>query len=404
LSVSTVAGKRSRIESLTGVRFIAAFMVFLFHSSLLKLFRIYGTNQGPYDIVVHNSGFLGVSFFFVLSGFVLTWSARESDTTLLFYRRRLLKIYPNHIVTWALAMVLFAAVFYSTTSAVFNFFLLQAWSPDAGIFFGINIPAWSLCCEIFFYLCFPLLLWAVRKIRPTRLWWYAIGVAVLILLMPVIAQSLPASPTFGPGNIGTPYYGHSTTQFWFVSIFPPVRMLDFVLGILMARIVLTGRWINLPVAPALLLLVASYVASLFEPWLYQVNSANILPLALLVAAIATADVRGRRSFLKSPVMQRLGEMSYAFYLLHWSLGLWIKLRTPIGLDHDLSIPNGIAVIVGLLAVTLVASWLLYTYVESPIMRRWSRPRSALKQRSEAISDIEPASANTSPGLELPEEA
>jgi peptidoglycan/LPS O-acetylase OafA/YrhL len=229
---------------------------------------------------------------------------------------------------------------------------------------------------MFFYLLFPALLWAVKKIRDERLWWYAIGVAALILLMPLVAQLLPAKPVFGPENTGTPYLGHSTVRFWFVSIFPPVRLLDFVLGILMARIVLASRWINLRTVPAVLLLVVFYGASLFEPWLYQSNSANIIPLALLIPAIATADVQERRSFLRSPVMRRLGEWSYAFYMLHWSLGLWIKLRTDAGLKHHLSATEGIAVIVALFAVTLVASGLLFTLIEDPIMRRWSKPRAA----------------------------
>lgn len=55
-----------------------------------------GTEAGVALIV----GRSALSFFFVLSGFVMTWSARPGDTATAFWRRRAAKIYPLHAVTW----------------------------------------------------------------------------------------------------------------------------------------------------------------------------------------------------------------------------------------------------------------------------------------------------------------
>jgi len=107
----------SRLPSLTGLRFLAALSVFLFHSSLASSpippngpvtpFADQGFAHG-YAAVLGHAGPLGVSFFFVLSGFVLTWSSRPGEPARAFLRRRVVKIYPNHVVMWAVALLLFA--------------------------------------------------------------------------------------------------------------------------------------------------------------------------------------------------------------------------------------------------------------------------------------------------------
>ncbi|MGC0367614.1 peptidoglycan/LPS O-acetylase OafA/YrhL [Rhodococcus sp. 27YEA15] len=92
----------SRLDSLTGLRFCAAPAVFVCHAYLVATMT--GTRTLPEWATA--AGFAGVGFFFVLSGFVLTWSAKKNDSDLGFWRRRFVKIYPNHFVTWAIAIVL----------------------------------------------------------------------------------------------------------------------------------------------------------------------------------------------------------------------------------------------------------------------------------------------------------
>jgi peptidoglycan/LPS O-acetylase OafA/YrhL len=346
-------------------------LVFIFHVASVGIFTA-GAVENSLVTVTKTAGTIGVSFFFVLSGFVLTWSARPTDTYKSFFRRRLVKIYPNHFVTLWLAMALFAAAFTPPGVLVLNLLLLQAWVPRPDVFLSINGASWSLSCEIFFYALFPLILPLLRRIRATRLWWWATGVAALIIVMPVITLLLPASPVFNPATTGQLLGGQRIDQMWFLYIFPPMRLLDFVLGILMARIVLSGRWIGLGVGWTALLAVASYTLGVFTPMVFTADAVTIIPLALLVSALASSDNAGRRTVLAVPVMRRLGDASYAFYLVHG-----IVLTYTYHLMGPKAQPTVIdSVLLSLLgfAISLVLALALHYLIEMPAMRRWSRPR------------------------------
>src|SRR2546430_4023453 len=99
----------SRLPSLTGMRFVAAGLVFLFHS-LWQNFFVSPDAQKTTFSLFFQGGWAGVSFFFVLSGFVLAWAARPTDTAAKFWRRRFFKIYPNHLLTFIAAAILLSTV------------------------------------------------------------------------------------------------------------------------------------------------------------------------------------------------------------------------------------------------------------------------------------------------------
>ncbi|WP_236792326.1 acyltransferase [Amycolatopsis sp. GM8] len=351
------------------MRFIAAFMVFACHACSMAYFHAdVDAALLPY---VFGSGWSGVEFFFILSGFVLTWSARDDDQLRRFWRRRFVKIYPNHLLTWAVAVVLalWAGEAVTTGRVLPSLFLVHTWFPDLTVITSINVPSWSLSCELLFYLSFPLLLRLVRKIRPNRLWLCAGVVAATIMILPLFADYLlPGTPTL-PGQ------HMSLVQNWFLVSFPPVRVLDFTLGILMARIVQTGKWIRLPMSAAVLLLVVGCVFEvLLFPTVYGLTAPVVIPLALVIAAGATADVERKPSLVRGKVMVWLGEISFAMYLVHFLVLKYV--HDALGADRTWDTPIAVLIIVGLLGLTIFISWLMYTFVERPSMRRWSRPRSA----------------------------
>ncbi len=102
--------------------------------------------------------------------------------------------------------------------------------PQPGIETSATPVAWSLSCEAFFYLCFPLLFWLIRKIRPERLWYWATATAGLVWCVPLIGKVILPSTPVAPWAPSV-----STYEFWFVYVFPPTRMLEFILGMLMAE-------------------------------------------------------------------------------------------------------------------------------------------------------------------------
>jgi 3-O-acyltransferase len=96
----------NRLPSLTGYRVVLSVAVFLTHGlGSAQFFENASINHlgliAPY-------GQVALSSFLVLSGFVLTWGEPWRETATVFWRRRMVKIFPNHVVTWALTLVLLA--------------------------------------------------------------------------------------------------------------------------------------------------------------------------------------------------------------------------------------------------------------------------------------------------------
>ena len=303
---------RAKLPSLTGLRFIAAALVFFFHATFsdppMNPFADESWEEG-FRWLFSKAGWMGVSFFFVLSGFVLTWSAKPGDTITRFWRRRLLKIFPNHMVMWALAMGLFAGAMTPVSAWLPNLFLLHSWFPQHATFISVNPPSWSLCSELLFYLLFPFLIRPVLRVKESALWgWAAAMVAGMLAVQLVTDFLIPQDPPTPEG------FGISLWEFWFGYNFPPVRMFEFVLGMILARLVLAGAFARVSIAAASLLCVAGYAAAMAVPFLYGLNLMTIVPISLLICAVARADADGRPSVLRGRTMQWLGEVSFGFYL------------------------------------------------------------------------------------------
>ncbi|MEU1779084.1 acyltransferase [Streptomyces abikoensis] len=364
---STGRSTRPRLTSITGVRFFAAFMVFLFHIAISKPFADQKVSDGLFT-AFSKAGWAGVSFFFVLSGFILTWSARPQDSTRAFWRRRLVKVFPNHLVTHALTMSLYAGATVAGGTAVLNLLLLQPWVPDESVYFSVDNPSWSLGCEMVFYLLFPLVHRRIRRIGGHRLWWCAAGLMTAIIALPaVLTAVVPAEPSILAPDKPVP-----AVAFWLVYIFPLTRVLDFVLGIVMARIVLEGRWIGVGPLPLTVLFVVCYAAGLHLPALYALAATTVVPVALLIPALAGLDIDGKKTWLRGRTLHWLGEVSFAFYLVHWPVLTYG--RRLLGEQRHYSLPAGIALVALCCALSLLLAWLLYEGVEAPAMRRWASPR------------------------------
>ncbi|GGK90973.1 acyltransferase [Sphaerisporangium melleum] len=357
----------SRLPSLTGMRFVSAGLVFLTHAIGATLFADQAF-AGLYMSTVVQGGWAAVSYFFILSGFVLTYAARSSDTAASFLRRRFFKIYPNYIITLLAALVLVAWVGKQTIDvgvALLHATLLQAYVPVLSIRTALNSPAWSLSCEALFYLCFPLLLRYISRIKAERLWGYAGLTVAAIFAAPFVAKLLPAQPTI-------PGFPMTELEMWFVMQFPPVRMLEFVFGMILARIVMTGRKIPVGLGGAVAIGILLYAVSSSVPIAFDVVAISVIPLGLIIAAGAVNDSERRTGWLGSKPMVWLGEVSYAFYMWHFLVLIYV--RQWFGNPQGWSTWAGFGIMALLVGITLALSWALYSLVEQPIMRRFASTR------------------------------
>lgn len=367
LSGRSVPGDRVRLDSLTALRFLAALIVFASHVYTYIWYTGADPEKDPVTAMAVRLSLSGVSFFFLLSGFVLTWSARAQDTPRAFWRRRLAKIAPNHLTTWlvAFALLLVVGEQVGLLRGLSTLLLVDAWIPDQDVQSGVNPVSWSLACELFFYLCFPLLHRWISLIRPERLWYWAAGLLAAIAAVPYLAVAVtPAEPKWAGLQV-------TFVQHWLSYNFPPTRLLEFILGMLLARIVITGRWYPARFRYVLVAIPIGYVVALQTEFPFLVMAILVVPLALLVLAAAHSDITGtvglrRRSWVW------LGDISFAFYMTHLLVILYLqRLLNPQG---GTDVWAGIGYTAAYLVISVLVSWLLYRIVERPFMRRWGSSR------------------------------
>ncbi len=356
------------LRSITGLRFVASFLVLICH---IGFFYLPQSESNPVTMLVYSAGSLALSFFFIISGFILTWIARPLEPALAFWRRRAVKILPNHLVTLAAAVVLMvgAGVALTVTNTVPALFLLQGWFPSQKVVFNFfsNDPTWSLSCEVLFYLSFPWLLRLVRRIRAEWLWG-CLGVLIaIVMVVPLLARLLPD----GELGLGTlePFL-----HVWAVNFFPLSRVLEFMIGIVVAQIVINGKWVRVGLIPASVLTIVGCVLMPVVPSGYSFVAATIIPLVLLIGESATADMRGRRTAFNGRLMVWLGEISFALFMVHWLVVVYGPMRA-VDVASMVRTPAGMVFAsVSTIAISLVLAWLLTVLVERPAVKRWSRPR------------------------------
>ncbi|MFE4973238.1 acyltransferase family protein [Kitasatospora sp. NPDC056651] len=366
------------------MRFVAAFAVLISHLTG----QFFGSIHPGLPYFFTTLGPVGVAFFFILSGFILTWVADPKDTAVLFWRRRLVKIFPNHLTTFAatVALMAVAGIPIMVINTLPPLFLVEPWIPNfdaLGGLTGINVPSWTLGCELVFYFAFPWLIRLIARIPPSRLWPWALGTGLAVVAVPFVAQLLPAHPATS--------WDPEVAQFqsWFAYSLPFTRMLEFVLGILMARIVLSGKWIRLGMAPAFLLTVAFVALQSRLPGIFHLCAGpTAFALALVIAAGAAADVRAVRTPFGGRVMVWLGEVSFALYLVHYLVIQYgpIDAAHATGQTAIASPSTRLAHILLTVAISLALAALLYTVVERPAVRRFSRPRGRLAAPEGAPED------------------
>ncbi|MFC1418840.1 acyltransferase family protein [Streptacidiphilus cavernicola] len=368
-----------RVDSLTGLRWFAALGVFCFHIA---------PTLAPLAVLVPlmRTGYEGVPFFFVLSGFVLTWSARPGDSIRSFYVRRFARVWPLLAVTLlpALAIVHFwDRAPFSPSGTLTTLTLTQAWTTDD--FYTANIVTWTLSCEAFFYLLHPFLLRALARLRPPGL----LAVAAVMTLLTLLTR-------IWPGSDGLSFEVDRLTYASPLALTPM-----FVVGMCTALAVRQGWRPRLGVPPVLGLLalvVALRWRSSFQPGLIPGLpptsgdfDAVVVPLfALLIAAAALGDLERGGRLLASPFLVRLGEWSFAFYLVHFTvLTAFEHYGVP---DRAGDSPAGqlLVTLLMLAAAVLVAAG-CHLAVEKPADRRI---RTALRA-SRTAADSGPASASGS---------
>lgn len=300
-----------RLNNLTVARFVAALMVYVHHSSAAE----YQSMPADFFRNVANNGHVGVSFFFVLSGFVLAASNLERlstfgfTSTLSFYWKRGARIIPLWLV--ASAPFIIKALQESDPRLLPYLTFTQAWSGNVTVSFALLAVAWTLSVEVFFYLVFPFVAAAVSSFRGK---WLGPSLIAIGLLIPTAAalyyEFRPELASLAPSN---PDSSHR----WLYRS-PLIRLGEFIAGI--GGFVLVARW-NLWRSQAAwlgMLLFAAVSLILTMGLQDKTPLIRVMPYAamfvLVVIALAHLERLGAGITWRIPIL--LGEASFAFYLIH----------------------------------------------------------------------------------------
>lgn len=361
------SARAGRLDGLTGLRWWAAFMVFLFH------IQVFAPIPGPLAAVLHQ-GYLGVTFFFVLSGFVLTWSWSALVRQSTFYFRRFARIYPLHVVTWIVAIPVFYAVLpgiapdwirpIDAPVLALSLVLLQGWWTAPTILFAGNPAAWTLTCEMFFYAVHPYAQRALARVGSR-------GALLAAVAVVVVAFGYRASAGILQGT-------------WWADLPLPLQHVpEFLLGMCLAWALLRGWRPRIPVivgvASLALVVGAIVVAAALGPGVrFAVafsrfgNEFFTVACGVVIVAIAMASLDGRRTPFSDRIQVRLGEWSFAFYLIHatviyTAMHLWAPLP-----ESWFNVLPAVA----LLVIGTALAAILHHGVERPIERRLRRWKDA----------------------------
>ncbi|GHH32224.1 acyltransferase family protein [Streptomyces candidus] len=371
----------NRLDSLTSLRFFAAFAVFAHHFSGHGKGTGYGTAPAlfPYSMI----GGHGVTFFFVLSGFLLTWVFKPQEHPLAFYWRRMARIWPASLVAAVLGVYAYyiaAHEHIDWPSLLASLFLVQTWFPGVTPTLPGNEVTWTLSVELLFYALFPLAARIAVRYRTRTL-----ALATAAGLVGMWAVNWWAAANFsGPG------------EGWIMRN-PLVYLPQFLLGMTVALAVRRGWRLPMrPIVPVLLLGVFVYGyyqgrASLPDAVVaqldYTVRPVMALLSMLIIVAFVQREINGHRGVLNQPVLILLGAWSYGFYLLHHSVSRLATYAWGRAGDDN-------SVLFDLLGVGLVVtamSWALFHYVEEPAAQWLNRKLpQRLRRRWNASPDVPPS--------------
>ena len=353
---------RKDVPALTGLRWIAAFLVILRHNPPQRDSTLYP---------VFSNGHGGVTVFFVLSGFVLTinyfdkFPRLDRNALKEFYVARIARIYPLYLVVLIGYGVVFR--FDEWRVVVQHLLMVQAWSSNSDVSYAMNGPGWSLGVEAFFYLVFPFVIFLVgpflvKKGRPE---------ALLVLCISLVFLG---AVLFDISHLGGLAENDSNSMWRWLYRNPAVRLGDFCAGIALASIYLKRSDLR----PSFKVRVGGYLSVIALLLALScrglINNSFGVDFVFLVIACGiihtiSIDRNGAiAKLLSSSPLRTLGEVSYAAYLVH------VPIRE--GLFQDI-LGSGFTFIaitkfIVYLVVVVGVSGILHYLVERPARRELRR--------------------------------
>lgn len=304
-----------RFDALDSFRGIAALMVAFHHFMVIDIYSVYAGNV---DSEFIKNLWLFTDFFFVLSGFILSYRYYSRGTPFApLFIARFYRLFPLHIFTTIIfaGLMLYMNMPYMALIPSFfmNIFNLHVFFPDL---VRLNMPSWSISVEFYFSIILGSIFLSFRR--------YMVAISALIVIVSALALTMMTdtlSVTFGIGWIRGVLGLSLGCVAWFLYEKISSYKLSFQYASAVEIILLILLFAN----------IAFYKSSFF-----------LLPLVLYTAMVCVyAREEGCvSSFLKKPYFLKAGILSYSLYLNHLVILFLIQIvLRSIGITHDEIINN-----------------------------------------------------------------
>lgn len=338
-----------RIEQLTFTRFIAAFLIVIFHFG--KKSPLFDNNYVGFIISQSN---IGVSYFFVLSGFVMmvAYYNRKEINFFSYMKNRFARIYPVYFLAICIAFLGYFLVNEINWDDLFlNILMIQTWILGKSQVF--NPPAWSLSVELFFYLLFPLLF--NKYFKKVSLRKMIIQVLLFWLSSQIIYHLCLSNEIMGLLNT------ESDTYF---KCIPLLHLNQFIVGMLGGYIFmkyLTNIKYNTDVflisLAGVLIIILKYNSTVN---LHNGALAIIYVIFLLLLSINNGYIT---RLFKNKKLVFLGEISYGIYILQ---DPFFRIISSYSVKKYFKVSDYSFIFFSRLLVLIFISALVYNFFEKPM--------------------------------------
>ena len=304
-----------RLNALTGLRAFAAVNIVLFHFSNPEWFGIFAP--------VVNAGYASVSFFILLSGYVLAYNyAPRARTGQLdfarFWKARFTRLYPIYLLSLLLAWRNVPGEYGAHTHFLFwagmvlSPLLLQGWVPEIATF--LNTPAWTMSAESFYYFLFP---WVAAWKRPDRV------APILRRLLVIWLLGLVPGTLYwllNPDHLAVVDRWSSAPWLSALKFTPIPHLASFVFGVVLSGL---DELIPRDARRRLVLGVAGFATLFFLLWLgpripYAVIHDGLLMPIFGCIILGLSGQNWLAGALGWRPLVFVGESSYCLYLLHFN--------------------------------------------------------------------------------------
>lgn len=295
---------QKEILTLTSLRFVAAFYVFLFHIQLYIPFSSHG-NIARFL----SEGACGMSLFFILSGFVLGYRFHNGVSNYKNYAfNRFTRIYPAYFlaavvtIPWLISSLSFTEPnqsFRYVYVIVVNLLMLQAWIPQLFTTWN-NGGSWSLSVEMFFYALFPFFISHLKNLTNKQL-----GIALIVLYF---CSALPGFSLllFNPIPNNIVFYS-----------LPIFRVSEFLIGAGCGLLFARGIRVAHSSLCATLCMIQLYSHLTWGPAYGHIalaqNFATVPLISILIFSLASLNSGRLYNFMTRRSFIYLGRISYSFY-------------------------------------------------------------------------------------------